>query len=198
MNAGALGKKVKIDRYGRKIKKESDDLSKFYEHEEDSKEEQSSDDSSEGEESDDDLQALTEKLQQEEQFLDRARGEGLVSSSEDEESSLSSSDSDSDEENEGVVEDEEESDIEIEETKPEDTEPTCAFAVVNMDWDNIRAVDLMATFVSFVPKGGAIKSVTIYPSEFGKERMQKEEIEGPPRELFKSKKKRKRTLILKT
>ena len=112
-----------------------------------------------------------------------------MSSSEDEESSLSSSDSDSDEENEGVVEDEEESDIEIEETKPEDTEPTCAFAVVNMDWDNIRAVDLMATFVSFVPKGGAIKSVTIYPSEFGKERMQKEEIEGPPRELFKSKKK---------
>ena len=190
LNAGALGKKVKIDRYGRKIKKESDDLSKFYEHEEDSKEEQSSDDSSEGEESDDDLQALTEKLQQEEQFLDRARGEGLVSSSEDEESSLSSSDSDSDEENEGVVEDEEESDIEIEETKPEDTEPTCAFAVVNMDWDNIRAVDLMATFVSFVPKGGAIKSVTIYPSEFGKERMQKEEIEGPPRELFKSKKKK--------
>lgn len=190
LNAGALGKKVKIDRYGRKIKKESDDLSKFYEHEEDSKEEQSNDDSSEGEESDNDLQALTEKLQQEEQFLDRARGEGLVSSSEDEESSLSSSDSDSDEENEGVVEDEEESDIEIEETKPEDTEPTCAFAVVNMDWDNIRAVDLMATFVSFVPKGGAIKSVTIYPSEFGKERMQKEEIEGPPRELFKSKKKK--------
>ena len=190
LNAGALGKKVKIDRYGRKIKKESDDLSKFYEHEEDSKEKQSNDDSSEGEESDDDLQALTEKLQQEEQFLDRARGEGLVSSSEDEESSLSSSDSDSDEENEGVVEDEEESDIEIEETKPEDTEPTCAFAVVNMDWDNIRAVDLMATFVSFVPKGGAIKSVTIYPSEFGKERMQKEEIEGPPRELFKSKKKK--------
>ena len=74
-----------------------------------------------------------------------------------------------------VVEDEEESNIEIEETKPEDTEPTCAFAVVNMDWDNIRAVDLMATFVSFVPKGGAIKSVTIYPSEFGKERMQKED-----------------------
>lgn len=44
--------------------------------------------------------------------------------------------------------------------------------------------------MSFVPKGGAIKSVTIYPSEFGKERMQKEEIEGPPRELFKSKKKK--------
>ena len=195
LNAGALGKRVKIDRYGRKIKTESDDLSKFYEYEEDTKEDnddnekQSSEESSEDEQSDDDLQALTEKLQQEEQFLDRARGEGLVSSSEDEESSLSSSDSDSDEENEGVAEDEEESDIEIEETKPEETEPTCAFAVVNMDWDNIKAVDLMATFVSFVPKGGAIQSVTIYPSEFGKERMQKEEIEGPPRELFKSKKK---------
>ena len=196
MNAGALGKKVKIDRYGRKIKKESDDLSKFYEHEEDSKEEQSSDDSSEGEESDNDLQALTEKLQQEEQFLDRARGEGLVSSSEDEESSLSS-DSDSDEENEGVVEDEEESDIEIEETKPEDTEPTCAFAVVNMDWDNIRAVDLMATFVSFVPKGGAIKSVTYILPNLVKSECRRKRSKVHQGNYSKVRK-RKRTLILKT
>lgn len=205
LSVGALGKKVKIDRYGRKIDDKSTDLDKFYEHEE---EEDSSDDDDDdeeaddesGEDEDDDLEKLTAKIQKEEQeqdeeeedgdepVLDRARGEGLMSSSEDEDSS-SSSDSDS----EVDFEEEEDSEIEIEEGKPDESDPTSSFAVVNMDWDNLRAVDLMATFISFVPKGGSIKSVTIYPSEFGKERMQKEEIEGPPRDLFKSKKKKGKT-----
>lgn len=105
------------------------------------------------------------------EFVDRARGEGL-----------SDSDSDSD------TEVEMESDIEIEEEKPQEGEPSAVFAVVNLDWDNVRAVDLMSTFSSFVPKGGNIKSVCIYPSNFGKEQMQKEEVEGPPKELFRKKK----------
>lgn len=56
-------------------------------------------------------------------------------------------------------------------------------AVVNLDWDHIRAVDLMAVFASYASSGG-IESVVIYPSEFGKERMEREEMEGPPREIF--------------
>ncbi|KAI6086132.1 hypothetical protein F4821DRAFT_238941 [Hypoxylon rubiginosum] len=44
----------------------------------------------------------------------------------------------------------------------------------------------MALFTSFVPKGGRIERISIYPSEFGKERMQREELEGPPREIFKN------------
>ncbi|RLV93959.1 Pre-rRNA-processing protein ESF1 [Spathaspora sp. JA1] len=193
LNAGALGKKVKIDRYGRKIDadKNKGALDKFYEHEED-EDEQDEEAEISGSEGDDessdsegeDVETLTAKLQ-EEQELDRARGEGLESSSE-EESSESESESDED----SVVFEEEESEIELEEGKPEEGDATSSFAVVNMDWDNLRAVDLMATFISFVPKGGSIKSVTIYPSEFGKERMQQEEIEGPPRDLFKSKKKK--------
>lgn len=59
-------------------------------------------------------------------------------------------------------------------------------AAVNMDWDNIRASDIMAVANSFVPVDGRIVSVSIYPSEFGMERMQREEIEGPPREIFAS------------
>ncbi|KAG7665242.1 ESF1 [[Candida] subhashii] len=213
LSVGASGKKAKIDRYGRKINKkdESAGLDKFYEHESEEEVEEEEEEGSEGddesvssdegeekeeqseseeEEDDDELKALTKKLKEEEAEFDRARGEGLGSSSSDSESESEASSSDSSVNFEES--DEEESEIELEDGKPEETEPTTSFAVVNMDWDNIRAVDLMATFISFVPKGGQIKSVSIYPSEFGKERMQREEIEGPPKDLFKSSKKNKK------
>lgn len=186
LNEGATGKKVKIDRYGRKLKDKDSgkDFDKYYKHED---EESSDDEPSEDEENsseEEDKHAKVESEEDEEEaeaesvFVDRARGEGLESSSEDSSSDL---------ESESEVESEVESEIELEEGKPEEGEPSDSFAVVNMDWDNLRAVDLMATFLSFVPTGGSIKSISIYPSEFGKEQMQKEEVEGPPRDLFKSK-----------
>ncbi|KAI4242135.1 MAG: hypothetical protein L6R40_004178 [Gallowayella cf. fulva] len=61
---------------------------------------------------------------------------------------------------------------------------TSRIAVVNLDWDNIRAADLMVVFSSFVPAAGAITKISIYPSEFGKERIEREEMEGPPKEIF--------------
>lgn len=63
-------------------------------------------------------------------------------------------------------------------------EPSSRLAVVNLDWDNIRAADLLAVFSSFTPGNGRILKVAIYPSEFGKERMDREEMEGPPKEIF--------------
>lgn len=65
-------------------------------------------------------------------------------------------------------------------------EVTQRIACVNLDWDNIRATDIMAVASSFVPTAGKIDRVTIYPSEFGRERMEREELEGPPREIFAS------------
>ncbi|KAH9524210.1 pre-rRNA-processing protein esf1 [Bulinus truncatus] len=62
---------------------------------------------------------------------------------------------------------------------PAVTESTRRLAVCNMDWDFVKAQDLYILFKSFVPEGGHIKSVTIYPSEFGKERMAEEAMLGP-------------------
>ena len=200
LNAGSSGKRATVDRYGRKINEKGNDyIDKFYEHESDeeeegdesgsgsgSEEESGSESGSEEESSDKEIvkkkSPVSKKGQSKSLNADLARGEGVVSSD---------SDSDSDPDSDSEAEVESESDVEVDDTKPEEGDPSSAFAVVNMDWDNLRAVDLMATFSSFVPKNGSIKSITIYPSEFGKEQMRKEEVEGPPRELFKNKKNKK-------
>ncbi|CCE80134.1 Piso0_003233 [Millerozyma farinosa CBS 7064] len=205
LNEGIGGRRTKIDRYGRKIKDKGEEgFDKYFEEEKDDDSESgSSDKESESEESDEDATVKSKAKKQKDtskpdiEHIDRARGEGLVSSSEDDSSDESESedeqesDSDSDSDSDDLDEEvEEESDIELESGEVKSGDPTPSFAVVNMDWDNIRAVDLMATFISFVPRNGLIKSVAIYPSEFGKEQMQREEIEGPPKELFRSTKKR--------
>ena len=40
-------------------------------------------------------------------------------------------------------------------------------AVLDLDWDRIRAVDILAVLSSFLRRGHSIQSVTIYPSDFG-------------------------------
>lgn len=56
---------------------------------------------------------------------------------------------------------------------------THRLAVVHCNWDQIRAVDLLAVLGSFVPAGGAILSVAVYPSDLGEERMAEEATMGP-------------------
>ncbi|KAJ3158513.1 pre-rRNA-processing protein esf1 [Geranomyces michiganensis] len=63
-------------------------------------------------------------------------------------------------------------------------EETSRIAVVNLDWDHVKARDLFKIFDGFKPSSGTVKSVKIYPSEFGKERLEREAREGPPKELF--------------
>ncbi|GMF07771.1 unnamed protein product [Ambrosiozyma monospora] len=101
-----------------------------------------------------------------------------------------SSDDDSDDAKAAVEDETEQDELEIEEEKPPEGDPTSTFAAVNMDWDHITSTDLFATFSSFVPKDGKIFQVSIYPSEFGKQRMQQEDLEGPSRDLFKAEKKK--------
>ncbi|XP_029773330.1 ESF1 homolog [Suricata suricatta] len=68
---------------------------------------------------------------------------------------------------------------ELDKDAPRTDEITRRLAVCNMDWDRLKAKDLLALFSSFKPKGGVIFSVKIYPSEFGKERMKEEQVQGP-------------------
>ncbi|KAL5495378.1 ESF1 [Sanghuangporus weigelae] len=98
---------------------------------------------------------------------------------------------------------------------------TNRIAVVNLDWDHVRASHLFKIFSSLVsptaPSAavavnattastitsandrdrdektssaakiirGKVLSVRVYPSEFGKERLRREEEEGPPKEIYK-------------
>ncbi|CAE6335801.1 unnamed protein product, partial [Rhizoctonia solani] len=72
-------------------------------------------------------------------------------------------------------------------TAEESAKPTSRLAAVNLDWDHVTAAHLFRVAASVLPTGGKSKvlRVTVYPSDFGKERMEKEEREGPPKELFK-------------
>ncbi|KAG9047783.1 pre-rRNA-processing protein esf1 [Tulasnella sp. UAMH 9824] len=94
---------------------------------------------------------------------------------------------------------------------------TRRIAVVNLDWDHVKAAHLFKVFNSCatmmedaveeeaatgntkrrkkktaLPAGRSnrILRVTVYPSEFGKERMAKEDVEGPPVEIYADPKKK--------
>ncbi|KZV77751.1 hypothetical protein PENSPDRAFT_568074 [Peniophora sp. CONT] len=203
---GKAGASPRVDKYGRRVAetKEKDDLKRFYRLDES------------------ELPASGP---------DYARGEGLVeSSSEEDEDDAGAPDVD-DSDDEGVVtlgaprsklllDDDAEIDLDEDnfedldaqaaaysktvddaEEEEDDSARTRRLAVVNLDWDHVRAVHLLKIFDSVVsPAAGAsssknsgpivrgkVLSVRVYPSEFGKERMAREEREGPPVELFKKK-----------
>jgi NUC153 domain len=169
---------AKVDRYGRRLdhseKKRA--LQRLYQPDDEDNEE-NEDQGLDIEVEDDEV--VAKELSRENDKYDPARGGGF-SSSEDE-----SEDQEDDEVE--VVDEPGFPDLHMEQAGVPMGEVTSRLAVVNLDWDNIRAVDLMAVFSSFVRSSGKIEKLSVYKSEFGKERMDREEIEGPPREIFAKK-----------
>ncbi|KAF2129458.1 pre-rRNA-processing protein ESF1 [Dothidotthia symphoricarpi CBS 119687] len=172
--------KATVDKYGRKISKDAGKkaMERLYE---------ADDDEEVGEDVEDELElegpsdgkrdkAVAKELARvAEQGFDPIRDGGIESSSDE-----SSSD---EEEDEDV---EEQAELAGEGNDVPTGDISARLAAVNMDWDNMRASDIMGVASSFIPAGGKILNVVIYPSEFGMERLQREEIEGPPREIFAS------------
>ncbi|TPX62434.1 hypothetical protein SpCBS45565_g07043 [Spizellomyces sp. 'palustris'] len=167
----------RVDKYGRPTKKTaSKDLERFYKLDEEEMgvidQDRESLSTSEVDES------MEEKHNAVVAGYDLARGEGLVES-----------DSDDEPDEDIEADDEIEDTIDVgpyaEENVPTGDE-THRFAVVNLDWDHVKAKDLFKVFDAFKPAQGAIMSVKIYPSEFGKERLEREAREGPPADIFGS------------
>ncbi|EGX88194.1 pre-rRNA processing protein Esf1, putative [Cordyceps militaris CM01] len=188
-----------VDRYGRKVKSDSKKkaLQRLYEAEGDEAEKDEVEkgevekDEAEGEaeiEVDDDdvvqreLRAVHER--DERANYDPARGGGF-SSSEDEDSS-EEEDSDNEEGGAELATEGDMQRLQDEQGDVETGEVSKRIAIVNLDWDHVNSTDLFALFNSFIGDSpGRVVKVSVYPSEFGKERMQREEVEGPPKELFK-------------
>lgn len=154
--------KAKVDRYGRKLPKDAGrkDLERYYRTEDE-------DDEADGAEDDEEV----------EKELRRVKDEGEEPESSSSEESEDDMLEEEEEEAFGLMGDQDAEEVPM-------GEVTSRVAVVNLDWDNIRSMDLLAVFSSFVPTGGRILKVSVYPSNFGKERMKREEMEGPPKEIF--------------
>ncbi|KAK4069183.1 hypothetical protein Trihar35433_5762 [Trichoderma harzianum] len=205
---------ARVDKYGRKIKSDSKKkaLERLYQLEDEEKDEEEDSDEEEAEkpakgkkdeDEDDEEEEEEEEEEDEDDFevdddeverellaagrprkFDPAR-EGGFSSTED-------SDSDDDSEEDEELDLATGGDMQrLEREEIQTGEVTNRIAIVNLDWDHVKSTDLMALFTSFIPSNdpGKVLNVAVYPSEFGKERMQQEEIEGPPRQLFKKGKK---------
>lgn len=170
--------KRRVDRYGRKLsnKKGKKELERLYDFDDGDKKESSDEDEN--------IAKELERVDRKDDPSATTKYIGFDESSSSEEGDESSSEEEESDEEDAAVE----AGLEGFSGDPKEDyevgEPSRRLAIQDLDWDHIRAVDLMAVAQSFCPTEGKIEKVAVYPSEFGKERMEREELEGPARELF--------------
>ncbi|KIH68844.1 hypothetical protein ANCDUO_00821 [Ancylostoma duodenale] len=192
--------KARVDKYGRPIKKTTDDLLDLYElesgEEEGEKEEGTPskktkvEKKARGKRNELEKEEVSDEHYEEDEQsgssddrpikIDLARGEGNVESSSD--------DDDSDSESEWQANEDLQMEIDLAHLD-EDAEQvewaTNRIAACNMDWNVVHCEDLMVLAKSFTPPGGSIKRITIYLSDFGAERLAEEDKHGPRLQLSK-------------
>jgi hypothetical protein len=159
-------KNSSVDKYGRPVYDENEEIKRFYEletcQEEGVKEKRHSKDYNLSN-NNYKQESKFEASEIEESDFDPARGVGLLESSEEEDSTLF----------------ERESSPEDEQEECEYGEETKRFAICNLDWKFVTASHLYVLLNSFKPLDGAIYSVKIFVSEYGKKRLEKEAMIGP-------------------
>ena len=186
LNDEQFSSRARVDRYGRRLRHEgtkgrNKELERLYRLADDGR--GAEEEAKEEEESGEDDAVVQRELAKAGKQYDPARDGGFSESSS-EESASDDDESEPPSDDEGAAA---EGKFEFPDRQADDVprgEVTSRLAVVNLDWDHIRAVDLMAVFSSFVPEGGRLLKVAVYPSEFGRERMDREAIEGPPKAIF--------------
>jgi len=67
----------------------------------------------------------------------------------------------------------------VEDEDAEQIDPTRRIALVDMNWDHVRAVDVFVLLSSFLPKKGRIESVSVRQTELGMKRLPQEAVLGP-------------------
>ncbi|KAJ7944121.1 pre-rRNA-processing protein esf1 [Quillaja saponaria] len=167
-----------VDKRGKPKKRDGqqNSLRHYYKlEEEEAKEEDVEKEVEESSEEDDEDEEVSQELE---------KPIGLESSAESESSGSEGAETDEVESTTDTDEDEDEvygEDMQelLEESIPQIERETHRLAIVNLDWRYVTAADLYVALSSFVPENGVIKSVAVYPSEFGLQRLKEEEVHGP-------------------
>eukprot|EP01038_Epipyxis_sp_PR26KG_P004668 gene4668-6557_t len=184
-----------VDKYGRKVNKKknnqkaTDELQEFYQIDTTNDDNQSKANNNEKSAKDKNRNSNpkgTNNMEERLEYLNKlARGEGSddSESNSDSDSTKSTIPLDNDEDDDNSVSFSKNETINVEyELIGNETE---RLAIQNIDWENIKSVDIMVALQSFCQAGSSVLSVTIYPSDFGKERMAWEALHGPPRDIWK-------------
>uniref|UniRef100_A0A5S6R5U5 NUC153 domain-containing protein n=1 Tax=Trichuris muris TaxID=70415 RepID=A0A5S6R5U5_TRIMR len=160
-----------VDKRGRPFHRTTEEnLREFYDLHTDEEEESDVDDALALRDSEEEEKQAEEEDEEEEIRIDLARGQGNLPTSESEDSDWSF-----ESEDEGINS----KWTELDADAPKAEFSTRRLALCNMDWSRISARDLYVLFNSFKPVSGVVRSVRIYPSEFGLKRMAEEEVAGP-------------------
>jgi hypothetical protein len=182
--------RAKVDKKGRRVDKQQrvgDEFREFYQMGKKEEDDDEEDDDDDDEENEDVEEEDDEDDEDDVDVSKKSKRDAARWGKEESSSSSSSEGSDEEEEDDDPLLDELEEaraggNVPVEYMDDDDA-ITSRLACVNLNWDLLGAVDILALVKSFCPPAGTVRKVTVYPSNFGKERMALEDVQGPVLDL---------------